>query len=294
MRSGFVVVLFSVVPLACEGAPTLAEGTDYAPRAAEPAALIARTHTFAQLRALARTAGGPDVTTRTNSVYVEAVQEQSQPKESWNMGAQFGSYASEPVLGTADGCTLYDASKTTGVEVSGSAGALTLTLPNETVVLDPSGTTPNVAYDQPTGTLTEPFGHGEFSVSAAGGPDLGAFSGSVELAKAIAGFTYPSSLSRAAGYDVSWTGDGAHSAFEVVIAASSPADGALADLVCVTKDTGSFTVSSAALSLFPAKYTSANVILFRYHDSYELVRRVTVTIDAEQVLYQDEPATLGP
>jgi hypothetical protein len=165
-------------------------------------------------------------------------------------------------LSAAGGCTLYAA----GFEEGGSAGDITVTTKKQTIVADPHGTSPDVDYGD-TAVPTYPLASGSVSYSAAGGAQVGTFSGSVESPKAVTGFTAPTTLNRKKALDLTWTSASSSDKIAIVIFVSDEVDGSVSSedmLVCDTTDTGSYTVAAAALALIPASFNNAEIAIDRY------------------------------
>jgi hypothetical protein len=138
-----------------------------------------------------------------------------------------------------------------------SGGTITITGTTTPITLTPSGSP--AKYH--AGSLPSPvFAAGAALTVNVPGSDVPAFNATVTAPTEVTGFTTPSTISRAAGYQATWT-QGTGRVWLLINAAHSPSDVDL--LLCKVPDTGSFTVTPAALALFPAAVTSVNVALAR-------------------------------
>jgi hypothetical protein len=194
-----------------------------------------------------------------------------------------------PAIGSADGCTLYPFASI--APVGESAGTITVTGANDGMSFVPSGSAPLVSYTLDfTGSTTPEFDAGAtLAISAAGGPDVGAFSGNVVGPAPIANYTPPTSASRSADLTITWTASTSDSFHIYVVGISSSPQ----VLVCPTADDGSFTITKNALSLFGAGISHAQVILSRVNETTTSAGDWTIHLDAEQ---EDTRAaiTIGP
>ena len=113
--------------------------------------------------------------------------------------------------------------------------------------------------------------------TAAGGPDVGAFTASVTAPATLAGYTPPTTMSRA-GYTATWTA-GSGPGIWVILAAidgSAGGDG----VVCRVDDTGSFTVPASTFAMIPSTATTGFVGVGRVAPTTVAVGTVMVTVQA--------------
>jgi hypothetical protein len=167
----------------------------------------------------------------------------------------------------------------TGTEPTFSAGTISLTGTISALSATASGTAPAVHYAA-TGTVPKPaFTAGAtINFSGAGGPDVGAFSGSVVAPAAIAGYTPPpTSLSRS-GYTATWTAGVGPTMWLVFGAFDNTGHGLSA--VCVVDDNGSFAVPSTTMAMIPSTATMAYVGLGRVVPMTTTVAGVAITVQA--------------
>ena len=123
----------------------------------------------------------------------------------------------------------------------------------------------------PNGTLTEPLGFsqlnsngtflvpGAFSISGAGGADIGAFKVDVTIPSfptltAPSVSNPPSSITRSNGLTVAWTGGSANAIAQIGLSGATDSSGLTgAQVVCqVPSSAGTFTIPAYALSALPA------------------------------------------
>jgi hypothetical protein len=181
-----------------------------------------------------------------------------------------------PVAGTDGPCTLYtDAQNQPGF----SAGAITVTGTASTITLDPTGTAPSVQYS-PSSAVPKPvFTAGAtLTFTAAGGPDVGAFTASVTAPAALAGYTPPTTVSRA-GYTATWTA-GAGPSIWVIFAAIDTSAGSGTSVLCRVDDTGSFTVPATTFAMIPSNQTAGFVGVGRVSPMTKAVGSTMVTVQA--------------
>jgi hypothetical protein len=187
-------------------------------------------------------------------------------------------------LGASGGCTLYNNPPTSGL----SAGEITVTGTTTSVTLSPSGTPVKYA----TSTLPMPlFAAGATLTVTAAGANFPAFTTTVTAPSPLAGFSTPSSISRGAGYTAAWTAGTAH----VWVLISAEIGAGNADLLlCKVADTGSFTVTPAALALFPQSVTSVAVSLARVGETDLTVGSGEVDVVALDLPLGSGSTTLAP
>jgi hypothetical protein len=191
-----------------------------------------------------------------------------------------------PIVGSADGCVAIAIEPPTcpSSAIGGDAGTVTVTGANDPISFVPSGSLPNVLYKTNYGgSITPEFDAGAtLTFTTAGGPDIGAFSGSVVGPAPIAGYTPPASISRGAGLTVSLTAATSDS-FGIVLIASDPAPpGNSQWLLCQASDSGSFTITSKALSLLSSSYTNGLLYLQRENWSTVSAGSWTIKLGARQ------------
>jgi hypothetical protein len=254
------------------------------PRASALDAVLA-THAGA---GLAEDADGPDVKAKhgvveVNSITFETDHEASAQAVFSGLGLQVNLGRK---LGTADGCTLYANPYMTTPDTGANAGDITITTGEpETITLLPVGTGTLVSYSA-SAEVTYPVLKGTVSFSGAGGAGVGAFSGSAKAPAALAGFTAPTSLSRSAGWTATWTA-GKSSYVAVYITAFEEGDGSISKqdiLRCQTTDSGSFTVTGAALTLIPKVFKEAQAVLIRTNKETVTVGEYHVNLQANQIV----------
>lgn len=166
------------------------------------------------------------------------------------------------ILGTANGsvgpCTAFS---TSTAPTRQSAGTITIHVGTTTYTLQASGTAPSVSYAVTPTVAIPAFQPGEtITFSAAGGPDVGAFSGSVVAPATLAGFTPPTTMSRS-GYTATWSA-GNGSIMWVILIGSDPSN-QTEGMLCQVPDTGSFTVTSAMFGLWSSSDNMAQAALGR-------------------------------
>lgn len=180
------------------------------------------------------------------------------------------------VLGTDGPCTLYSAGQD---QSSFSAGEITATGTTSTITIDPTGTAPSVTYS-PSATVPKPafMAGATIMVSGAGGPDVGAFTASVTAPAALAGYTPPTTLSRA-GYTATWTA-GAGPSIWVILAAFDTSTGSVTSVLCRVDDTGSYTVPATAFAMIPSNQTAGFAGVGRVSPMTTTVGSTMVTVQA--------------
>jgi len=191
--------------------------------------------------------------------------------------------------GTDGPCTLYP---TAGAKQKFSAGTISITGTVSAITLSPSGTAPNVSYT--AGTIPDPvFTAGAtISVSGAGGPDVGAFSGSVTAPAALAGYTAPTTSISRSGYTATWTA-GSGPAIWVIAAGFNSISGAGDIVICQVADNGSFTIPSTTFAMLPASADSGFAGIGRVATA--TVSAGATMIDIEATSYITSGVlTLGP
>jgi len=112
-----------------------------------------------------------------------------------------------------------------------------------------------------------------------GGPDVPAFSDLVIAPPPVTGAVFPASLSRSAPATVTWVPEVSTSLW-IWIAAFDPGGSSQHTLFCIPRagDTGSYTVSPAALSLIPPAETMGAVIVLRSMETWVMAGTYAVDL----------------
>jgi hypothetical protein len=170
-------------------------------------------------------------------------------------------------VGSVGGCALFRAPSSDGI----SAGSITISSIGPTVTLTPSG---NPVHYMASDVPPQVFAPGTTLTVSASGADVPAFNTTVTSPVMLAGFTAPTTISRAAGYAATWTRETGQMWLFVVSQASNSTTAPLPMgetdlLLCKVPDTGSYTVTSAALALFPTAVDQVIVALARV-DEHDL------------------------
>ena len=149
-----------------------------------------------------------------------------------------------------------------------------------------------VKYTTAPNPLPSPlFTTGATLTVTAPGADFPAFNTTLTAPAAVAGFTPPTTISRAAGYHATWTtGAGPLIWVFVVIPIGSAED----LLLCEVPDNGSYTVTSTALGLIPASATQALVALIRLDKKHITNTNGYVDVVAFDGVAGNNTATLTP
>ena len=181
-----------------------------------------------------------------------------------------------PVVGTDGPCTVY------GLDQNSprfSAGAITVTGTASMITLTPTGTAPNVSYSSGAPVPNPAFTAGAtITFTAAGGADVGAFTATTTAPEALAGYTPPTTISRA-GYTASWTA-GTATTMWVILAAFDPSSGSGNGVVCRVGDTGSFMIPASTFAMIPASYNNGFVGIGRISPTTMMVGSTMVTVQA--------------
>lgn len=181
-----------------------------------------------------------------------------------------------PVVGTDGPCTVYGLTQN---PASFSAGAITITGTASTITLNPSGAAPNVSYSPAAAVPKPAFTAGAtLTFTAAGGPDVGAFTATVTAPATLAGYTPPTTISRA-GYTATWTA-GTATTMWVIMAAFDPSSGSGNGVICRVPDTGSFTVPASTFAMVPSTATGGFVGVGRIAPTTMTVGSTMVTVQA--------------
>jgi hypothetical protein len=141
--------------------------------------------------------------------------------------------------------------------------------------MNPRGTKPDVIYDGatcPTFPCTLVAVGATVTIDAPGTPEFPAFSATGIGPTTVAGYSLPTSLSRAAGYTATWTA-GTGPRIRIQLIAYVSAGGMCspptypctrhAALECIVPDTGSFTITPEMFALLPAGDDFADVWIMR-------------------------------
>jgi hypothetical protein len=188
-------------------------------------------------------------------------------------GSVYGS-----VLGSDGPCTHY-AGDSDGINYS--AGTVTVTGTTVGYTVTPSGSPPDVYYTTSPMESLPLFASGAtISISATGSSDFPAFSGTVTAPAQIAGFTAPSTVSRA-GYAAHWTAAASGPKIWLVLVGIHGSQSSV--LVCRVDDTGSFTVPSSSFALFPTVYDQVDVAIARVSETLLTSPAVSLVGATEQV-----------
>jgi len=178
-----------------------------------------------------------------------------------NATAQFvaGSSIYGTTVGSDGGCMMFENPPTVGLSagtivIDGTTGSVTLT-PTGSPTKYSSSTVPDAAFTA-----------GAALTFASTGADVPPFSDNAVVApSALAGFTPPATMSRAAGFQATWTAGTGQTMWLFIVA--KPAADAFV-LLCRVPDSGSFLVTPAALAMFPAAATSVVVTLVRVGEDH--------------------------
>jgi hypothetical protein len=155
-------------------------------------------------------------------------------------------------------CTAYD----DPVMDTLSAGMVTVAGTTTTVTATPMGTPPDVRYETTPQTIPDNlFDTGAIiNVTAAGGPDVAAFSGSVTAPAALAGYTPPAApISRANGITLTWTAGAGPQIWVYMVGLTQQH---IRFVICRVNDTGTYTLTPANLMLIPPTATTNEMIGF--------------------------------
>jgi hypothetical protein len=157
---------------------------------------------------------------------------------------------------TVDGCGIVDDSSLP----SFSAGTISVTGTAQDYDIIPSGSEPQIDYQESPEADAELFNTGDVLSISAAGATVPAFSGMVATPAAIADQTQPATVSRSSALPLTWAAGGSD---QMLIYLTSEDDQSNALLACMTDDDGSFTVTPGALALLPAAHTRVSLIYWR-------------------------------
>jgi len=179
-------------------------------------------------------------------------------------------------LGSNGPCSAFASPPNTGL----SAGHIAITGTTSAFSLEPTGTSPNVAYNPNPMTPNPLFAAGAtIAITAVGSPDVPTFSTTLVAPTTLVGFTPPTTISRAAGYTATWTA-GSGPSVSIEISASTGANKPDV-LICRVPDTGSYTVAPAAFALLPGTDNAALVFVSRTADSILAQPNVLVMVSSQ-------------
>ena len=191
------------------------------------------------------------------------------------------------VMGSDGPCTLLHNPPTAGL----SAGAIAITGLMTSITLTPSGTPAKyTSSPDPIPITAYPTG-GNLAVGAPGA-EFPAFSTMVTVPAPLAGFTTPTMISRAAGYHVTWTAGTAQGMWLLIV--DPIGSNNVEALLCKIPDTGSYTVTPAALALLRTAATSVYVTLARVDLSNVTVVNGTVDVVVFEGVATPASTTLNP
>jgi len=181
-----------------------------------------------------------------------------------------------PIVSTDGPCSIY-ALEQNGLRYS--AGTITITGGASTVTLDASGTAPGVSYS-PAAAVPKPAytAGATITFTAAGGPDVGAFTASVTAPATLAGYTPPTTMSRS-GYTATWTA-GSGPGIWVILGAIDTNSGTGNGVVCRVPDNGSFTVPASTFAMLPSGATTGFAGVARISDMTKMVGATMATVQA--------------
>lgn len=167
-------------------------------------------------------------------------------------------------------CTLYQAAPSSQF----SAGVITVTGTTTAFTLTPSGGHYTVAPTPPTNLFTD---GATITVHADGAAEFPTFSGTVTAPTAIAGFTPPSTISRA-GYTATWTAGAGPKIWVLLVGVhGSASDG----IICRVNDTGSFALPASTFALLPAIDTSGAIAIARVSENVLITPDVSLVAVTE-------------
>jgi hypothetical protein len=174
---------------------------------------------------------------------------------------------------TADGClTMANAPAASlsagAITITGTTEPLTLTQPSAGEVYVPDGDPPTNLFE-PGATLTV----------AAAGDAVPAFTGTVVAPVPLADVVFPVALSRASSATVTWTADTAPAMWLLVNSATATEDA----MLCRTTDTGSFTLTPAALALLPTPVTKVSIAIYRLDETMVAAGAWTIYLRAAEL-----------
>lgn len=172
-------------------------------------------------------------------------------------GFVMGADPTGTVIGTDGPCTAYTPTATSAATLDAGSIAVTGTL--SPVTLTASG---SPAQYQATAAVPYPlFSAGAaISIAGAGGADIPTFNGTVTAPADLAGFTRPTSLSRA-GYTATWTAGSGPSFWVLLLGLDSAFTPT--QIICRVPDSGSFAIPASTFALIPAGDTMGGLAVMR-------------------------------
>jgi hypothetical protein len=200
--------------------------------------------------------------------------------------AQFvsGSSIFGTTIGSDGGCTMLENPPTVGI----SAGVIDLTGTTSPITLTPSGSPSK--YTSST-VPTDAFAAGAQLTFTAAGADVPAFSATITAPDVLIGFATPTTISRAAGFHATWTPGTGQGMWLLIV--GKPANDAFL-LLCRMPDNGSFTVTPAALAMFPAAATGVAVTLIRVGEHHLAVANGAVDLEVFDGIVGSGTTMLNP
>ncbi len=160
-------------------------------------------------------------------------------------------------LAEADGCL--SAPDTPGSSLAAGAIAITGTTAPITLAQERDGD----VYVPTSPPPPDLFTAGETLTVTSTGATVPAFSGSVVAPVELGAVGFPAPLARSAPATMTWAA-GAADFMIILIASATSTQGAI---LCRVPDTGSFTLSPAALALLPAAVTEVRIVTYRVEET---------------------------
>ncbi len=174
------------------------------------------------------------------------------------VGAGFimGADVMGPVVATDGPCSLYGS---TEAPATLDAGTIMISGTISPITLTPSGSP--LKYQAASAVPYPIFSAGStITIAGAGGAEIPAFNGTVSAPADVAGFTKPTSLSRA-GYTATWTA-GSGPGMWILLAGLDASFNGVA-MICRVPDTGSFAIPASTFALLPAADTMSGLAVAR-------------------------------
>jgi hypothetical protein len=178
-----------------------------------------------------------------------------------------------PVMATDGPCTSYGSMASPATL---DAGTIMISGTLSPVTLTPSGSP--LEYQAGSAVPYPLFSEGStITITGAGGADIPAFNGTVTAPADVAGFTKPTSLSRA-GYTVTWTAGSGPGMWVLLVAIDASFNGV--PVICRVPDTGSFAIPASTFALLPAADTMGGVAVARVVESEVAVTDTSIALVA--------------
>ena len=179
-----------------------------------------------------------------------------------------------PSIGTDGPCTAYNGAGAAMATLD--AGAITVSGTLSPITLSVSGTP---AKYQTAAQVPDPvFSAGAtITIAGAGGPDIPAFNGTLTAPADVAGFTPPSSLSRA-GYTATWTAGSGPGMWVMVVGTDQSTSTTL--VICRVPDNGSFAIPASTFALLPPAENTGGVNVARVAETDVDVTNARVSLIA--------------